>query len=170
MHPRLGATPLHRAFIDRRAALRRIEVPPVFHNAFIALSPGLFTVACKKIKKSFQTLLRFFADTHRSRPPTRRTLILLREGRLAQLVERLVYTEDVGSSSLSSPTIFPLRKSPAFSTTLRTAAKLSCDRQRQPLPTHGDVAMCWQMKKWGRSRSVHRCVTVDRVTNNRGCP
>ncbi len=30
-----------------------------------------------------------------------------RGGRLAQLVERLVYTEDVGSSSLSSPTIFP---------------------------------------------------------------
>ncbi len=29
-----------------------------------------------------------------------------RGGRLAQLVERLVYTEDVGSSSLSSPTIF----------------------------------------------------------------
>ena len=28
------------------------------------------------------------------------------EGRLAQLVERFVYTEDVGSSSLSSPTIF----------------------------------------------------------------
>ena len=28
-----------------------------------------------------------------------------RNGRLAQLVERLVYTEDVGSSSLSSPTI-----------------------------------------------------------------
>jgi hypothetical protein len=27
-------------------------------------------------------------------------------GRLAQLVERFVYTEDVGSSSLSSPTIF----------------------------------------------------------------
>jgi hypothetical protein len=28
-----------------------------------------------------------------------------RNGRLAQLVERFVYTEDVGSSSLSSPTI-----------------------------------------------------------------
>jgi hypothetical protein len=28
-------------------------------------------------------------------------------GRLAQLVERFVYTEDVGSSSLSSPTIYP---------------------------------------------------------------
>ena len=28
------------------------------------------------------------------------------DGRLAQLVERLVYTEDVGSSSLSPPTIF----------------------------------------------------------------
>ena len=27
-------------------------------------------------------------------------------GRLAQLVERFVYTEDVGSSSLSSPTNF----------------------------------------------------------------
>ena len=27
-------------------------------------------------------------------------------GRLAQLVERFVYTEDVGSSSLSSPTIY----------------------------------------------------------------
>ena len=27
-------------------------------------------------------------------------------GRLAQLVERFVYTEDAGSSSLSSPTIF----------------------------------------------------------------
>ena len=31
-------------------------------------------------------------------------------GRLAQLVERLVYTEDVGSSSLSSPTIKPAGK------------------------------------------------------------
>jgi hypothetical protein len=32
-------------------------------------------------------------------------------GRLAQLVERFVYTEDVGSSSLSSPTIpTPSRK------------------------------------------------------------
>jgi hypothetical protein len=90
------------------APLCGIAVPPVFHNAFIALLPGLFTIARKKIKKSLQTLLRFFADTHRSRPPTRRTLILLREGRLAQLVERLVYTEDVGSSSLSSPTIYPL--------------------------------------------------------------
>ncbi len=30
-------------------------------------------------------------------------------GRLAQLVERFVYTEDVGSSSLSSPTIFYLQ-------------------------------------------------------------
>ena len=29
-----------------------------------------------------------------------------RQGGLAQLVERFVYTEDVGSSSLSSPTIF----------------------------------------------------------------
>jgi hypothetical protein len=29
----------------------------------------------------------------------------LKRGRLAQLVERLVYTENVGSSSLSSPTI-----------------------------------------------------------------
>ena len=29
-------------------------------------------------------------------------------GWLAQLVERFVYTEDVGSSSLSSPTIDPL--------------------------------------------------------------
>ena len=29
-----------------------------------------------------------------------------RLGRLAQLVERLAYTEDVGSSSLSPPTIF----------------------------------------------------------------
>ena len=29
-------------------------------------------------------------------------------GRLAQLVERLVYTEDVGSSSLSPPTTEPL--------------------------------------------------------------
>jgi hypothetical protein len=62
------------------ARLSRIAGRPVFHNAFIALLPGLFAVACKKIKKSSQTLLRFFADTHRSRPPTRRTLILLREG------------------------------------------------------------------------------------------
>jgi hypothetical protein len=30
-----------------------------------------------------------------------------RGGRLAQLVERLVYTEDVGGSSPSSPTILP---------------------------------------------------------------
>ncbi len=30
----------------------------------------------------------------------------LRSGRLAQLVEHLVYTERVGSSSLSAPTIF----------------------------------------------------------------
>ena len=31
--------------------------------------------------------------------------VVVTVGRLAQLVERLVYTEDVGSSSLSSPTI-----------------------------------------------------------------
>lgn len=49
--------------------------------------------------------MRFFSDPHTSRPPTRRTRSERREGRLAQLVERLVYTEDVGSSSLSSPTI-----------------------------------------------------------------
>ena len=60
----------------------------------------------KKSKKSSVPLLRFSADTHRSRPPTRQTLLLLRDGRLAQLVERLVYTEDVGGSSPSSPTIF----------------------------------------------------------------
>jgi hypothetical protein len=35
-------------------------------------------------------------------------------GRLAQLVERLVYTEDVGSSSLSPPTIFPALSGGAF--------------------------------------------------------
>jgi hypothetical protein len=35
---------------------------------------------------------------------TDRTAYMSR-GRLAQLVERFVYTEDVGSSSLSSPTI-----------------------------------------------------------------
>jgi hypothetical protein len=85
-----------------------IAVRSVFHNTSIAIMPGLFTGVRKKIKKSFQTLLRFFADTHRSRPPTRRTLFLFREGRLAQLVERLVYTEDVGSSSLSSPTIYSI--------------------------------------------------------------
>lgn len=60
----------------------------------------------KKIKKSSQTLLRFFVVPHRSRPPNAAGQITrLPEGRLAQLVERLVYTEDVGSSSLSSPTI-----------------------------------------------------------------
>jgi hypothetical protein len=32
----------------------------------------------------------------------------VKSGRLAQLVERLVYTEDVGSSSLSSPTILSI--------------------------------------------------------------
>ena len=44
-----------------------------------------------------------FAVTLSRTPP----LVLARDrcGRLAQLVERLVYTEDVGSSSLSPPTI-----------------------------------------------------------------
>ncbi len=36
-----------------------------------------------------------------------RATIEWRVGRLAQLVERLAYTEDVGSSSLSSPTMNP---------------------------------------------------------------
>ena len=34
----------------------------------------------------------------------------LHQGRLAQLVEHLVYTEGVGSSSLSTPTIFSIRQ------------------------------------------------------------
>ena len=62
----------------------------------------------KKNKKTSQKPLRFFSDPNTSRPPTRQTRSARREGRLAQLVERLVYTEDVGSSSLSSPTIFRL--------------------------------------------------------------
>ena len=52
----------------------------------------------KKNANSAKTLLRFS-----SYPPISRTTNT--GGRLAQLVERLVYTEDVGSSSLSSPTI-----------------------------------------------------------------
>ncbi len=48
--------------------------------------------------KTVETLLRFCRDPHISR-------LTNAVGRLAQLVERLVYTEDVGSSSLSSPTI-----------------------------------------------------------------
>ncbi len=44
---------------------------------------------------------------HRSEGPKRPP----RSGRLAQLVERFVYTEDVGSSSLSSPTILHFRRS-----------------------------------------------------------
>ena len=56
-----------------------------------------------------ECLLRFRPDPHRSRPPTRRTCFRDAKGRLAQLVERLVYTEDVGSSSLSSPTILPFK-------------------------------------------------------------
>ncbi|CVI16491.1 hypothetical protein AGR1A_Cc30075 [Agrobacterium fabacearum CFBP 5771] len=62
----------------------------------------------EKNKKTSQKPLRFFSDPNTSRPPTRQTRSARREGRLAQLVERLVYTEDVGSSSLSSPTIFQL--------------------------------------------------------------
>lgn len=72
---------------------------------------GLCSPRTKKIKNSSQTLLRFFSAAHRSPPPNAAGQVLrFRDGRLAQLVERLVYTEDVGSSSLSSPTIF-LRKS-----------------------------------------------------------
>ena len=52
----------------------------------------------KKMTKTVETLLRFCRDPHISR-------LTNAVGRLAQLVERLVYTEDVGSSSLSSPTI-----------------------------------------------------------------
>ena len=52
----------------------------------------------KKMTKTVETLLRFCHDPHISR-------LTNAVGRLAQLVERLVYAEDVGSSSLSSPTI-----------------------------------------------------------------
>ena len=52
----------------------------------------------KKYVKPLIPLLRFWRDPHISR-------LTNAVGRLAQLVERLVYTEDVGSSSLSSPTI-----------------------------------------------------------------
>ena len=45
------------------------------------------------------------APYFRLRNPLRTLTRPPREGRLAQLVERFVYTEDVGSSSLSSPTI-----------------------------------------------------------------
>src|SRR3546814_11040780 len=43
-----------------------------------------------------ECLLRFRPDPHRSRPPTRRTCFRDAQGRLAQWVERLVYTADDG--------------------------------------------------------------------------
>jgi hypothetical protein len=106
---------------------------------------SLFAIARKKIKKSLRTLLRFFADTHRSRPPTRRTLILLREGRLAQLVERLVYTEDVGSSSLSSPTILSPKQMHHYHCGIPWPQRLSCEHCSSLLPTDGDTTMCWRI-------------------------
>lgn len=54
-------------------------------------------------------------------------------GRLAQLVERFVYTEDVGSSSLSSPTISPQNSNfPENST--RSARGNGISKLRLPLP------------------------------------
>jgi hypothetical protein len=53
------------------------------------------------------------------------------EGRLAQLVERLVYTEDVGSSSLSSPTI---PDQPVVTATQMFTLRSALVRQDAPLP------------------------------------
>lgn len=103
--------PQRRSDADAAPSKRTCSSPsPHFSTA----EPNLSGIArhgttTKKIKKSSQTLLRFFVVPHRSRPPKRGgQLHRFAEGRLAQLVERLVYTEDVGSSSLSSPTIFNL--------------------------------------------------------------
>jgi hypothetical protein len=55
----------------------RPHAPSLFHKRRSPRERGL----SKKIKKSSQTLLRFFADPHRSRPPTRRAeLVRQREG------------------------------------------------------------------------------------------
>jgi hypothetical protein len=83
-------------------------------------------VGPKKIKKTSQTLLRLFRDPHRSRPPTQRTQTAGTSGRLAQLVERLVYTEDVGGSSPSSPTIFPFFYFDLVAVVRRSCAMLAC--------------------------------------------
>lgn len=47
-------------------------------------------------------------------------------GRLAQLVERLVYTEDVGSSSLSSPTIFSTLQAARIVSQIGAARRSCC--------------------------------------------
>ncbi len=57
----------------------------------------------RAVSRANRTLFR--AESLRRLHFSGRTPIGGRVGRLAQLVERLAYTEDVGSSSLSSPTI-----------------------------------------------------------------
>ena len=64
------------------------------------------------------------------------------EGRLAQLVERFVYTEDVGGSSPSSPTILPPFAEMAF-----TVHNLPTDRPDMVPAFEGGVILKIQIKK-----------------------
>ena len=78
--------------------------------------PVILAVAAEGHKRVKRPLLRGSSACSRTSPglPARpRTLRRSVGGRLAQLVERLVYTEDVGSSSLSSPTRFLMRQDAA---------------------------------------------------------
>jgi hypothetical protein len=47
---------------------------------FTGFLPTARAELAKKIKKTSQTLLRFFRDPHRSRPPTRQTVICTAKG------------------------------------------------------------------------------------------
>jgi hypothetical protein len=69
----------------------------------LVASPWVHSKKCKNFTIASCGLIRFRIDHGHQRG-----------GRLAQLVERLVYTEDVGGSSPSSPTMPFLAKKPCF--------------------------------------------------------
>ena len=81
-------------------------------------------------------------------------------GRLAQLVERFVYTEDVGGSSPSSPTI-PRRNWTAYHLTGKPRAKRSRIEPGSPsmLPPFSGIAA-------GIRRSGRRDLSANRLAQN----
>ena len=124
LYGRCGKRPVWRAFPNENKKLVHSHgrLGLVFRMSLEAAGDSFFTgkptvpgfspptshkgKSCRQKKqKNFTKALAVFFRSEYITATDAADMIRSADGRLAQLVERLVYTEDVGSSSLSSPTI-----------------------------------------------------------------
>ncbi len=117
--PSSGSSPPVTSWARHRATFRRHLF---FHRTLSPPAPRAGPARRKKAKKLAKHPCGFSPIRIDHGHRRGRHYVLLCEGRLAQLVERLVYTEDVGGSSPSSPTKYSLSKLAAMPCAIRLSA------------------------------------------------